>query len=119
MEQQQQQIELEQQRLIQQQEQIEQAQAQMEAARRQAAGVSTGLYGAAREAVEAGGAQNMTPKELRDALAKAPTFDEAKTLQDFRTFLTELYKWLAIYGIVTDAQFKLALIYSIKGASAM
>ena len=106
--------------LEQQQQQVDAAAQQAEVLRRQAVGpIGGGMFDAARQAVEAGGVRNVTAKELRDALHRAPTFDEAKTTQGFRHHLVRFKKWMALYGIVSDCQSKLALVYTIEGASAM
>ena len=83
--------------LEQQQQQVDAAAQQAEVLRRQAAGqIGGGLFDAARQAVEAGEVRNVTAKELRDALHRAPIFDEAKTMQGFRNHLVRFKKWLAL-----------------------
>ena len=83
------------------------------------AAAEEGILGAAIRAMEARGLQNIPIKEFREALNKAPTFDEAKSNQDFRQHLVKLKKWMALFGVVTDAQRKMALVYTIDGASAL
>ena len=80
---------------------------------------AVGVYGAARRAVEADGPGLLPLRDLRDALAKVPIYDEGKSRSDFRHHLVRLRKYAALYGVVSPIQRKLLLVYSIDGPSAL
>ena len=84
-----------------------------------AGGGADAFFQAARAAVEAHGIGLLPIKELRECCSKAPTFDEGKSVIDFRQHLTRLRRYSALWGVVADVQRKLLLVQSIEGESSL
>ena len=84
-----------------------------------AGGAADAFFRAARDAVEAHGIGMLPIKELRECCSKAPTFDEGKSVIDFRQHLTRLRRYSALWGVVADVQRKLLLVQSIEGESSL
>mgnify|MGYP001195443540 CR=1 FL=1 len=84
-----------------------------------AGGAADAFFQAARAAVEAHGIGLLPIKELQECCSKAPTFDEGKSVIDFRQHLTRLRRYSALWGVVADVQRKLLLVQSIEGESSL